>query len=399
MNEKIQPKDKETDIFNDLEKRKEEAPKIKKLEALSIDEIAKKNGVEIEDLEDKIRERAKQVADELKDACSCNEKYLEFVDTLYNLFLLSKEKSVSKKYPWLSNFESFEKFVKNYCPEAKPNSQAYIGDHIDWFLNSEFYISPKVNQTRTVSMPPRDVYYMREEEKKNEIEMYLAEGDWVLMPEKKKYWNDLYMFVEKEVIIEIVNLVENGYEKPDLTHSSGSAALKGFSKHGSVLCAAEAQKRGEKIMTGEFTSFVMRRDMESLSERNGARNIYADKSGMPHFLRGYNTANWFDEYYVTLGIDKEKQEKYLKTRDEEIKDFGSEGMLIGSEVPLENINTVYYQKIYEQEVKKWVEENCPHVRIVSLEADGIFHDYHNLINQIAQREDKEPVEIWKSLAK
>ena len=84
--------------------------------------------------------------------------------------------------------------------------------------------------------------------------MYSADGDWVLMPEQKEYWNDLYKFVEKEVIKEIIELIKLGYRKPDLTHSSGSAALPGIAKHKAILSAAETQARGEQIRTGEFTS-------------------------------------------------------------------------------------------------------------------------------------------------
>lgn len=385
-----------TTKFDNSKKRLEVAPQIVNKKNLDLSGIAEKLGVDEKDIYNEVKNRIESLVKELHDAISCREENLGIFEIIYNLYLLSRDKNEIEKNNWLINFSDFQTFVQHFCANANSNSKAYIGEYVNMFMNSEFPVYPQAKQTRIMSILPQQLYYLVDNLKKKQLDVYLGDGEWVLMPEPEtKLALDAFKFVDKKVIEEIVDILKEGYKKPDLTHSSGSSALEGIAKHKAILSSKEAGDRGEKIKTGEYTSFVN----SDLKEGRRLGDVYANKEGVPHFLVGYNFVNWFNEYYVTFGINKNKQENSLIVKDEKIKDFGSEGVLIGSEVPLENIDYVYCQKLYKNEVNKWVEKNCPWAKVISLEAYKILYEYSQVVNEVAISQGKKPLEIWESLIK
>ena len=79
------------------------------------------------------------------------------------------------------------------------------------------------------------------------------------------------------------------------------------------------------------------------------------------------------------------------------RDLGSEGVLIGHEVPLSAVDVVYCWKKYEPQMVDWVKEFCPRARVISIEAAEILRKYGSVMNEISLQENISPVEAWGKL--
>ena len=194
-------------------------------------------------------------------------------------------------------------------------------------------------------------------------------------------------------------------------HASGSAALWPIGRQGAILSSGELLERQHPIRTGEAGD-----------EKHGSGlwNVYGDRG-----FRGwsaYNTIAWFDESFVTFGISQAKQEEYLRTvdpgsrksgfgeslslmhsglvgedDDHKIVDYGGEGNLLGPQVPLSSVDTIYAWKAAEESVRHWIERFAPHARFVSFEAHSALMGSGSFVNALGIQEGTEPVEAWRSL--
>ncbi|KKR79048.1 MAG: hypothetical protein UU22_C0005G0021 [Parcubacteria group bacterium GW2011_GWA2_40_8] len=390
--------DAESKIRTILEVRRDSAPDIEAIEPLSVEEMARLEGVEVSALEDKIRERVSLFAEEMESANSYHEdNYAQLMEELYSLYLLSQNnRDIPDDISWIENLRSFDQFCDYFCPDATPHAKAFIGHNVQRFIEN-------------VVHPSRDlqVYGRTLDVWGNGNRIYDQEGDWVLLPERFETMSG-YRFAEKKIIEEIRSLVGGNYVSSDYTHAAGSAALNGIAREQAILSAQEAVKAGIKPKTGEFVSYV---HQESGKPSTGILNsVYVDRGGPKY---GYNIVKWFGEYFVTFGINKERQEEYLRSTDvryggyfdnEPGKELShdtllNEGTLIGHRVPLSAVDVVYAWKTNEPQVQEWIKLNCPQAKFVSLEAAQILKDHTAVIGKMAQQEGISQEEVWEGLLK
>jgi len=114
MNEIIQ-KDKEQiiaepekapTILEEYERWKVVPPKINEKQPLTFDEIARKEGCDAPNLETDIRSKVEKFAEDMKRECSYPSlEYVGLVDSLYNLYLQSKNSDVVKENPWGNQYK------------------------------------------------------------------------------------------------------------------------------------------------------------------------------------------------------------------------------------------------------------------------------------------------------
>lgn len=382
-------------ILEQYERFKNVPPNIIYKNPLSLSEIAQKEGCEISSLESDIKTKVEEFAEKMKKECgSPSEQYVNLIDSLYNLYLQSKNPELVKEYPWLSSLNSYEEFANHFCPQATPNAHSFIKKNLRCFVEMI------VNQEKSLEISPRSWYGVN---KDGIREIYSADNNWMLLP--SEYYNSgAFDYADREVISEIKELLKSGYRRSAFTHSSGSAALPGIAKSGSILSAQDVEREGIKIATGEHISYVSSESgIPVAGGKYGLGSVYASKDGPTY---GYHHLNWFDEYHVAFGINKEKQEEFLRQIDFKYEwassednpartlDLGSEGIEIGNRVPLSNVEIVYFWKRHQTEMELWVKENCPQAKLISLEAANVLKDNDHKINKIALQEGISVEEAW-----
>ncbi len=385
-------------MLEEYEHFKNVPPNIIIKKPLSLTEIAQKEGCEIAALEADIKAKVEEFAEKMKKECgSPSEKYVDLIDSLYNLYLQSKNPELVKEYPWLSNLNSYNEFADHFCPQATPNAHSFIKKNIRCFVETI------VNQEKSLEIHHRDWYGVN---KDGIREIYNIDNKWILLP--GEYYNSgSFDYADREVINEIKELLESGYKRSAFTHSSGSAALTGIAKSGAILSAQDSEREGIKIATGEHVSYVSSESgIPVAGGRYGLGSVYASKDGPTY---GYHHLNWFDEYHVAFGINKEKQEEFLRQIDFKYEwassedhpartlDLGSEGIEIGNRVPSDNIETVYFWKRHQAEMEIWAKENCPQAKLVSLEAANVLRNNDHKINKMALQEGISVAEAWEKI--
>jgi hypothetical protein len=378
--------------------RKEQAPKLKSIpiptisellarEQATLPEVIEKFGIEMTAFEEELRKGESSVDDER----------FPLFDTLYALYKASNEGAASEdEREQLNHFRSRDAFLARFCPEATPYSRAWITRYIQAFIEQ------RIHPERTIRTSTRGML-----EGANR-DIYTAKGEWVLMPEKY-FWGHSYEYADKQVIEAAVELLEKGYRRPDFSHTTASAALEGIAQHGAILSTQEILKKGLKPATGEFTSQVGREtgiahDMFSYDEGfgRGLGSVYASRGEVYY---GYHTLHWFDEYRVSFGINKQQHEESLKVNpdkarhDRGIEDWGSEGVMLGSEVSLESVELVAAPMQYLEEVKTWAQKACPHARVYPVEALELLRSEDETMGRVAIEEGINPAEAWKNLTK
>lgn len=385
-------------ILSERERYKDLPPKIIEKKTLTLDDIAQKEGCDVSDLESNLTLKIKKFSEKMsKNISYPSEEYFGLIDSLYNLYLHSKNSDEAAKNQWLSSFQSFNDFANHFCPEATSHSRAAMKKNI------QIFVSSIVNQEKIVSIHPRAWLGVNNEGVK---EIYNIKGDWVLLP-GKNYDLGVFDYTDRKVIEEIIKLVEENYHYSDFIHSSGSAALDGIEKSQAILSAQEVEARNMKVNTGEHISYVNQENGTPIAGgKYGLDSVYASNRG---YSSGYCHLNWFDEYYVAFGINKQKQEDFLRKKgyknafnssDEDSSpflDMGSEGVEIGNEVPLTAVESIYCWKQYQTEMKTWVQKNCPEAKLVSIEAAEILSMYGYIIDEVAAQEKISTKDAWKKI--
>ncbi|MBI3074820.1 MAG: hypothetical protein HYY92_01220 [Parcubacteria group bacterium] len=390
----------EPHILDIREARHIEAPHIARRSLLTPEAIAAKEGIEVGELEKYIQGQVGEWAHwmEEKYFTPANEKYAALVEEIYALFRYTKDnKEVPQELEWTRALLDPETFCARFCPTASKNARGGM-----FAGNVRTFTERIVHPQRVIEIFPSEVLWGGEHRQAEGYrkEIHEANGNWVLLPDVSNYAaSEEFAFAEESVIREIIALLESGYREPDYSHASGSAAFPAIGRHGAILSAEEAVKRGEIPKTGEFSHY-----MDYNGE--GLNSVYADRGG-PRY--GYHVINWFDEYFVTFGINKERQEVFMESTDVRYgygdepktmnRDLGSEGMLIGHAVPLSAVDIVYCWKKYESQTTDWVKEFCPHARVVSLEAAETLRGYDSVMNVAALQEGVSPSEAWGKLLK
>ena len=385
-------------VFEDLAFRREHAPRIEKRMPLAPEEISRREGVELSELEGKMKERAVEWAQwaEKNRITPSKEDYAGFIDELYGLYRYATEtKELPNDLAWTQYIKRFETFCSHFCMTAatKDAKKGMMG-------NLRTFVERLQHPQRILELHPREYEWGGDKQwvHEGQKEIYEADGDWVLLPYVySSFSGDSYTFTDASVVREIIELLKSGYHSPDYSHATGSAALGAIGGSGAILSAREAVKRGAKPKTGEYATYM---DYQG----EGLRSVYANQ-GHPQY--GYHGVNWFNEFFVGFGINKERQERALDeagfnyAKEGEPKqlsqDWGSEGVVIGNAVPLDAIDNVYYWKKYEREMEEWTAKNCSQAKPVSLEAVEILGSHGNFMNEAALREGVAPVEMWEKL--
>lgn len=385
-------------ILSEREHYKDLPLKIIEKKTLTLNDIAQKEGCDISDLESNLTLKIKKFSEKMsKNISYPSEEYFGLIDSLYNLYLQSKNTDETVKNPWLAGFQSFDDFVNHFCPEATQHARAAMKKNI------QIFVSLIVNQEKIINVHPRNWLGINSEGIK---EIYNTKGDWILLP-GENYELGIFDYVDREIIKEIINLIEENHHYSDFIHSSGSAALDGIEKSQAILSAQEVEVRNIKVNTGEHVSYVNQESGTPIAGGEyGLGSVYASNRG---YSSGYCHINWFDEYYVAFGINKQKQEDFLKKKryknemsleDEESSpflDMGSEGVEIGNEVPLTAVEAVYCWKQYQAEMKTWIQENCPEAKLISIEAAEILNAHSYVIKEVAAQEKISTKDAWKKI--
>jgi len=372
--------DKQETILRELKTRKRLAPAITIKPHLSIDEMAQIEGINGNGLEFYIRgEIASFEMDMRVDSLSrddeANPGYTSLIDDMYNLYVTARNAGASAP-DFIRAFLTFDDFVKTFCHDATPTSRAFMKRHVDRFIQE--YVHPQRLATITQS-----------------VQFYQAEGEWRLMPSFTQFNDDYFNYVECEVLYEVQKLIESGYREPSYTHCAGMAALEGISRHNAILSAQEALDLGEPILTGEFAFLKSSLNGECTTRKMGHTSVFATHGG-PMRSR-YCNSNWFDESDLAFGINKKRQETFMKStnirycdRRQLYFDNGGEGILIGHRVPLSAVEYVYCFKRFQSAIENWSMYKCPAARVVSFEAAHTLAVYEKIIAQIAKQENVSP---------
>ncbi len=366
-------------IRENMELRNQRIPEIKALPNLALDELLERESVNLEQLESHFVTKLQELFDATEQFYGVDVENIEPVELMYQLYLASQFES-EKAPELLSNFSSFEAFKNAYCRELPSKQIAAISQYIQ-FYHERFVQDSRIISGRTTGRNVDNPYM-------GQLQSHDPDGDWVLMPERN-ILIEKFTFIEQGVVNEIVNLIDRGYRAPDYSHTTGSAALAGIGEQQCLLSSSELTRRNLTIQTGE----VIRE--KHVNKKLG--NVYASR-GNPH--DGYQVLHWFDEYQVSFGINEAKQKATiagLSIEGEEILDWGGEGVLLGKEVHIQNVDVIYYKKKYEEEIQAWVKEYKIDADLVSLEAVNALNQFGELVNNMALEEDIEPRDAWNML--
>lgn len=200
-----------------------------------------------------------------------------------------------------------------------------------------------------------------------QIDIRFPLGDWVQMPSRSFVKSgDL---VEKSVLEEAARLKNEGFELPDLVHSTSSSVLDNISKAGALLSAKEAAARGLKLSTGAMMTEHRHETQIHLSSVYAATEVGG---------QAYGFVGWFDEYPVEFGVEWEKQDAFLRLYtgggilpDGEV--YGGSYKL-GPKVPFSSVTSLFCPYLYLGLLKAWAQKNVPGVPVVSSEAAMVFKE-------------------------
>lgn len=379
----------QVDFWQIHENRISKAPEIISRKVLSPEDLAEREGVSLDKLETKIKERTEEFAEHCGKTCSFPDyKYWPLLEEMYSLYLASGSKEYSETQPWINGFASFDAFVQYFCPKTTEHAKVFMKYNIMSFLEKT------IHPERVVRVNPDG---RREFDPKNGF--FESDGKWTVLPENE--YGDVYNFAEESIIREIADLIQSGYREPDYSHATASSALKNIGKNGALLSSSEAKKEGVEISTGEFVSYHYDQPLEY----RGLGSVYADRGG-PRY--GYQFFSWFDEYYISFGISKEKQDEFMRTTDfrynlrgegeEKLSaDYGSEGVVIGHKVPLQSVKFIYCWKKYQEQTEEWKDKFCPNAKVVSYEAARTLSEFGNYVNAMSQQQQIKPEDAWIKL--
>jgi hypothetical protein len=277
-----------------------------------------------------------------------------FTDILYNLHVLGNQTPLAA--PWLQHLRGFDTFVAHFCPQANRATQAELIRIIKGFIrkvrppmllrNYELESSGRFGTARAI---------------------YSSPGSWVKLR---------HCWVDKRVLEEALAWARTGIPKPEelFVHGTGTAAMESFAKHKAISSAAVALRRGDKVRTGEYVSYIGHDGQTPATVGAGGHvHVYASHKGLSS--ASYTTQRWFDEVPVTFGISVRNQRVYNEVLGVNLSYYGAqEGIVIGANVPFENIVAISAPKEYEERIRGWIGEHCRHARFVSYEAAELLED-------------------------
>lgn len=388
-------------LLERLRQIQKEKFEIRPLRVKSLEGIAETEGVSLDQLEEALKKRFAGFVKELNVTCSpslmIDESAFSHVDLIHDLYQHSFRDESREQLPWLVSLHEADSFIQQFLPEIKARGVLMLKSMV------MEYVRVYVHHPRIAELRIEDSRFKKWKGK----DIFRNDGDWVALPDTwSSDWGEpVRKVVDRSVVQEIVELLEIQYQRPDYTHATGSAALLGVGGEGALLSSYDAKERGVSVITGEHGQSQRWRDEESALNVHGS--VYVDRGG-PRF--GYNTIRWFNEFFVTFGISEERQLAHLASLKEErgeakeeffdpysIRDMGGEGILIGESVPLQNVDVVYAWKDRLEDLQEWVDEHCPHVSVVSLEAVDVMTSHGGAINRLAIEQGIDPVEAWKLL--
>jgi len=101
---------------------------------------------------------------------------------------------------------------------------------------------------------------------------------------------------------------------------------------------------------------LMRLDEPSIGELCREKGINKSKD-LPSYLQ--KTVKKFDEFPVVFGFSYDKLKTYLQMHKKgaAIKDYGSQGILVGDEIPLELLGAVFTNFLNIPELRLWVQRH------------------------------------------
>ena len=118
-------------ILGEYEHWKNIPPQIKIRKPLTLVEVAQKEGCELSKLESNIKNKVSQFAEAMKKISGYpSEEYVGLIDSLYNLYLQSKDQEIAKANPWLNSFSSYHDFAEFFC--FKLLKRKYVEIHQYW---------------------------------------------------------------------------------------------------------------------------------------------------------------------------------------------------------------------------------------------------------------------------
>jgi hypothetical protein len=362
--------------FSEWKKRNKEASGIEKNCVLSFPELLAREHVQESSCEQVFSKRIQEWIEHVKEK-GVNPRDLETVELLFQLSQNAKNMGdLFRRIYKVQPFESFEAFCSVFCSGLTDEQRECVRKQIDWFL--ERVIQPQ----RIIKGDPEseDPYRFR-------LSTYFPEGVWMLLP-RQEFYDSYDTYVEQGVLEEASELLKNGYTSPDYTHATGSIALSDLAKQKAILSAGELQRQNHTIKTGEQYSMLKTAD--------GLESVYVDPGG-PRY--GYHVMNWFDEYPVTFGINAKQQAKFLQSigfhypNGSFFLDLHTDGeQIIGPKVPFSSIETIYVWKKYESQIRDWIKQYIPEVRLISLEAEHLLSElesksgYRSLIESFAEKQ-------------
>lgn len=328
----------------------------------SIQEISDHAGIPTDALENHIRfEIEKFISKVENNGIYYYNEFDDLADNLYNIFLESKKNTPPD---WIKNFDSFESFVSEFCPQTNKNTQSKLISQVENFFGTH--------------IPP----LIKRKPDNNELTdltvAYNGTGNWVELPQA---------WVDRSIVEEARRLLDSGFpEKNELfVHGTGSAAMTDFAKYQAIRSAALALETGSNVVTGEFVSYISHDGQTSVSGgKSGLKDVYTSESGLSSDC--YTMQRWFNEFQVTFGISQNKQRAYNEARgiDRDYINWSNNGITVGPVVPLKNVVAISAQKENEKTVLSWIESHCPHAKFVSYEAAELLES-RNLYGMLPQR--------------
>ncbi len=314
---------------------------------------------------------------------------IELISEMYAIFL-SHQQNPFNVPPWMQNFSDYESFVTNVVPDASLRAKAAWSNYLLIFLYRVAVIQ------RYVEIHETDLT-----EDGSLAGFYNIEGEWAFVESDDPMdWQypGAHEYLERNIALEVESMVENGYRYCDLSHMTSSAALEGIAKTGGLISSKRLHERGLAPLTGEYIT----KASDDFGHKT-LNEVYAS-GGDP--VWGYQTLRWFNERPVAFGINRERQRQTIKEQKiakygggfrEEESDWGSEGVLMGYEVPLQNIDRIYCLQDSMEEMREWAKEHCAHAELVCWDAVDVIHRYGYRIEQAAIRNQTTPAEEWKKL--
>lgn len=339
------------------------------LKPLTIEQICQREDIEKGQLPEKIREGTQRVIRHIEEKPFIVDTDGDpFYDILYGSYLATRNLSPDDPlFEFSQTLNSFDSFIKEYAPDISTDTRSNLVQRMSGFID---YV-----------VHPEEIVYLSQRDSELRKGYNYGGKSWIYLTNAERP-----EYTTREVIEEIVELEKEGAPNASYWHATGSASLPGIERHKAVLSSSRAQEVGEDVMTGEHNGMGKGRLLG---------NIYVNQAGLS---RGYSLSRWFDEYSVVIGISKEKLAKYFQEKGEkwEAVDLRGEGTTIGPEVPLQAVDVLYSQREYLPRLNEWAQRNCPHAKVVSLEA-------YELMRQNANRKagldifGVKPIEDWPAL--